>query len=905
MEVLKGKLLDVSTEDLISKSATAVEPELNIYDLFDRQVQVKPHAVAVVAEGETATYAQLADQVDNISSLLLRQGLDAEQPVGILMQRSVGMLASLLAVLKSGGAYLPLDPGEPMDRHRRMLAISGCRLVLAHEDLRTTLEAGLGTSPDGSDIQFVTMDDPGVYVMQDTPVPTAPGGSRLAYILFTSGSTGEPKGVEIEHRSVVNLLLAVRDLIGFTPADRYLALATIAFDISVVELFLPLICGGSLLLRDRKLLAEPHELAAEIERHGVSIMQTGASIWSSILAQLPAFPRLRVAITTSEAVSEASACRLVAYGEQVWNLYGPTEATVWATGYRLTGQSCQAGKGSGISAPIGQAIAHAEACVLDSNMEPVADGEPGELCIGGPGLARGYLNDRQLTGKQFITQRETGKRLYRTGDLVSWNSDGQLDYLGRIDDQLQIRGVRVEPREVESSILLNPCVQETAATWYDTPAGSRSIVAAVVLKPGKNITPAELREWLASRLPAQMIPSRYLFKESLPLNRSGKVDRNAIRQDVTAASGVENQPTDTGPFTVTEELLQQIWRRLLAVESVGLNDHFFTIGGDSLAAVRMILEAEASMGVVLTVQMVYEDPTLEQFAARIDRLKQAEGDDNESSYVFQLAGKGDGRPVFFNNVNLNIASGDKWNLPCPLYSISYWAKGSGFLEVDSLEELAATHIAEIRKIQPEGPYRLAGFSFGGLIAFEIARQLTAQGETIESLFLVEPREPDGIFVGDENVTIVKHEPMPARIVRHIKAVLQQPGEVVDYVGHRLMPTIRTNNFTRWLAYRIMHVHVRRKSQVARLLVPRNQGSAIKYYIDRLISNYVAKPYTGPVRAVFGDYKDFGYMANTWASLIGADAIFHIPGATHSSLFTEPALSQWMESFADGLDMTVS
>lgn len=899
----------MSTEDLTSKSATgadtAVEQELNVYDLFDLQVQANPHAVAVVAEGETATYAQLANQVDNISSQLLRQGLDAEQPVGILMQRSVGMLASLLAVLKSGGAYLPLDPGEPMDRHQRMLAISGCRLVLAHEALRTTLEAGQGESHDGNDIQFVTMDDPGVFATHDTPVPTAPGGSKLAYILFTSGSTGEPKGVEVEHRSVVNLLLAVRDLIGFTPADRYLALATIAFDISVVELFLPLICGGSLLLRDRKLLAEPHELAAEIERHGVSIMQTGASIWSSILAQLPEFPRLRVAITTSEAISQASARRLATYGEQVWNLYGPTEATVWATGYRLTGPSCQAGESSAISAPIGQAIAHAEACVLDSNMEPVADSESGELCIGGPGLARGYLNDRQLTEKQFITQRGTGKRLYRTGDLVSWNSDGQLDYLGRIDDQLQIRGVRVEPREVESSILLNPCVQETAATWYDTPAGSRSIVATVVLKPGKNVTSAELRDWLASRLPAQMIPSQYLFKESLPLNSSGKIDRNAIRHDVTAASGVEKQPVESRSLTDTEASLLQIWRRLLAIESVGLNDHFFTIGGDSLAAVRMILEAEASLGVVLTVQMVYEDPTLKQFASRIDRIKHSDGGSAESSYVFQLADKGDGRPVFFSNVNLNIASGGKWNLPCPLYSITYWAKGSGFLEVDSLEELAAAHIAEIRKIQPEGPYRLAGFSFGGLIAFEIARQLTAQGETIESLFMVEPREPDCIFVGDKNVTIVKHESMPTRIVRHIKAMLQQPGDIVDYVGHRLMPTIRTNNFTRWLGYRIMHIHVRRKSQVARLLVPRNKGSAIKYYIDRLTSNYVAKPYTGPVRAVFGDYRDFGYMAKTWASLIGEDAIIHIPGATHNSLFTEPALSQWMEPFADGLDMTVS
>ena len=304
------------------------------------------------------------------------------------------------------------------------------------------------------------------------------------------------------------------------------------------------------------------------------------------------------------------------------------------------------------------------------------------------------------------------------------------------------------------------------------------------------------------------------------------------------------------------------------------------------------------------VQMVYEDPTLERFATRIDRIKEAAGNRHESSYVFQLTGNGDGRPVFFNNVNLTMASGDKWTLPCPLYSISYWAKGSGFLEVDSLEELATAHIAEIRKIQPQGPYRLAGYSFGGLIAFEIARQLSAQGETIEMLFMVEPREPDYISAGHKKVSSVNNESTSARIVRHLRAVLYRPGEAVAYVGHRLLPTIRTNTVTRWLAYKIVHIHTRRQSPVSRLLVPKDQWPAIKYYIDRLVHRYVARPYAGPVVAVFGDYSEYGHMSRTWAELIGTDALFHIPEAKHHSFFSDPVLGQWMIALADELDISL-
>lgn len=878
---------------------------MNIYGLFDHQLKLNPDAIAVIAKDETVTYAQLAAQVHEISWLLEEQGLIPEQAIGILMQRSVQMIATLLAVLKCGCAYMPMEPDDPVDRHLKMLDICGCQLVLTNQSLAQNIQARFDKLPSERTVQFISVDKLPESDNNSSFLPSTQGGSQLAYIMFTSGSTGEPKGVEVEHRSVINLLLSVRDLIGFTSTDRFLAMATIAFDISVVELFLPLVCGGSLLLRDRQLLIATDRLAEDVKHYHVSVMQTSATLWSSILAQQPEFPRLRVAISTSEAISQETALKLTLYGEQVWNLYGPTEATVWATGYRLTGISCQAGKGSSISVYIGQGIANAEVYVLDNKLQAVSGDEPGELCIGGIGLARGYLHDNELTDRKFITHRETGKRLYRTGDMVSWSTDHQLNYLGRIDDQVQIHGVRVEPREVEASLLINPKVQEVAATWYETSFAARSIVAAVVLNPEQHLSSVELHDWLADRLPRPMLPSKIIFKESLVRTASDKIDYNAIRDDIARLALDTSHARVSPPVSATEKTLAQIWQRLLAIESVAAEDHFFTIGGDSLAAVRMILEAESCMHVTLNVQMIYETPTLAGFAARIDRIKAAPEKSKESSYVFQLSGKGDGRPVFFNNANLAIASGNKWKLPCPLYSISYWAKGSGFLEVDSLEELAAEHIAEIRKIQAQGPYRLAGFSFGGLIAFEIARQLTACGETVESLFLVEPREPDSILFADKTVRIIKHEFLLERIMRHLKALLNQPGEAVAYIEHRLMPTLGTNPFTRWLAYKIMNINIRRKNKIAKLLVPKNQGSAIKFYIDRLTANYIAKPYSGPIRAVFGDYNNYGYMANTWAKLIGEDNIFHIPEATHDSLFSEPALSEWMGSMAGELNVALS
>ena len=721
----------------------------NLFSLFWDQAMAHPDRPAVAApEGDTC-YRALAARAGHIAEELLDRGLQPEQPVGVLMHRTAEMVAALLGILKAGGCYVPLDPDDPIERNRLVVAGSQCALLLGHSpllrELDATLTAGVtGTRPQLIDVETI-IDRPSRNPKEDTASTrtrsTAPGGDRLAYILFTSGSTGVPKGVEVEHRSLINLLNAAQQLFGFTSDDRYMATSTIGFDISVAELFLPLITGGTVVLRDRRLLQDPHRLAEEVSRNKVTVFQTGPSVWSVLLREVPNFPRIRVAISTGEAIAPDLARRLSTVGRMVWNLYGPTEATVWATGHRLDGAIHSGEPGiSTVSAPIGHTLANVDAIVVDPEGREVANGEEGELYLGGLALARGYRNNAALTAERFVFFGAERRRYYRTGDVVRMDSDGTLHYFGRNDDQIKVRGVRIEPKEVESAIESLAGVEQAAATWFSTESGSRSIVAAVVAAPGNEPTIDALYSELARTLPTAMIPSRFVFVSALPLSPAGKVDRNAIRALANSALPAATS-NKAEPMTDTERKLLDIWERTLGISSVTKDDHFFTVGGDSLSAVTMLLDAESTFDVSLPIRLAFEAPTLDRLAARIDVLMAESEDTLNSEFIFPLVKQGEGTPFFFNWVDLKLARKGLWLINCPLFAVSRWAQGSGFIEADSVESLAKVHIEGIKAIQPEGPYRIGGYSFGGMIALEIAQQLRRDGDRVELLFLLDPTEP--------------------------------------------------------------------------------------------------------------------------------------------------------------------
>ena len=588
---------------------------------FERWVARQPQAVALIDEHGPWTYAALAARVDTLASRLQAAGVVPEQPVAVLMQRRADLLAVLLGLWKAGAAYVPFDPQEPPERLLRMLVTCGCTCVMGDASLLERLRAACvaaGLAPP----LCLDVAQPDAVPSLPPPLPCVADGARLAYLLFTSGSTGAPKAVEVEHRHVLALLDSARELLGYTPQDRTLAASTIAFDASVTEFFLPLTSGASLLLRDRTLLVDPRRLAHEVREHGVTVVATGPSVWSVVLAEVPDFPRVRVLITHGEAVLPALARRLCAFGEQVWNLYGPTETTVWATGHALSAD--QDGQDRPASAPIGRPLAHVLAMVVDDQGRRLADGCEGELCLGGPAVARGYRGDDALTRERFVLI--DGQRVYRTGDLVVREPDGVLHYLGRNDDQMKVRGVRVEPGEVEAALARDPRVSQAAVTWYPTSTGTRSIAAAVVLKPGLTCRADQLREALSAQLPQQMIPTRYLLVPWLPTTTSGKVDRQAIRRAAAETDapepgekGARHTPAATaGPLSPTEAAVGAIWQRMLGMAAVSGEDHFFAIGGDSLAAVQMMVEAEAVLGLLLPVHLAFEAPTLSALCARID-----------------------------------------------------------------------------------------------------------------------------------------------------------------------------------------------------------------------------------------------------------------------------------------------
>ncbi len=703
--------------------------QATVHELIAAQVERTPDAVAVECAGHSLTYRELDGWANQVANLLRSMGVVADTLVGICVDRSFTLPVAVLGVLKAGGAYVPLDPDQPPARLADVLEDTGVQVLLTQGRLLPRLPE--------TNARLVCLDeDRDVIAQQSTTlVPDNGTPQNLAYVIYTSGSTGKPKGVEITHGSLVNFLESMQREPGLKPEDAVLALTTLTFDIAGLELLLPLTAGARTVVVSRDVLTEPEELSRIISRCGVTIMQATPATWRLLLnGGWKGDRRLKV-LCGGEAMPPDLAERLLSSCGELWNMYGPTETTVWSTCVRLQ---------SGQSITIGPPIANTQTYVLDELLQPVPIGVPGELLVGGKGLARGYRNLSDLTAQKFICDPfHEGERLYRTGDLARYRMDGSIEFVGRRDFQIKLRGHRIELGEIESILLGHPSVREAVVIVRDDDPAHPKLVAYLAMTERDlgvgNIASlrTELRQLIRSKLPDYMLPSAFVTLSGLPQTPEGKTDR--LNLPPPTADCFVTSDAFIASRDPTEESLTKIWSAILKVDQLGVRDNFFDLGGQSLLAVALFARIEKEFGKKLPLAMLFRAPTIEQLAKA---LKSGTDAAEQWASLVPIQPKGKNPPLFLvhgagGNVLLYRCLAEHLAPDYPLYGLQSRGLDGKALPLTTIEEMAVEYLREIREVQPRGPYFLGGYCLGGTVAYEMAQLLHAQGETVAMVAMLD------------------------------------------------------------------------------------------------------------------------------------------------------------------------
>ncbi|GFZ95388.1 non-ribosomal peptide synthetase [Dyella caseinilytica] len=701
-------------------TAAPLMPE-SLPALIAQHAQHTPDAPALICEAATLTYRQLHERSVLQARQLIADGVLPGDIVAVMLPRNEQWLIVLLAIMRAGATYLPLDPDGPPERIAMMLDDASPIALIAPPELcaRFGLGGMLLLHPEHLDALLdITAPEPDLSMPEST-----------AYVLYTSGSTGQPKGVEVTHRNLGNLLQGMREQLALVASDRFLAIATMVFDIAMLERFLPLTSGASVVIASAETVRHPPALLRLMQQHHVTHMWATPSLWRVILASPDAQLKQLHALVGGEALSAELAARLLQQATRVTQLYGPTETTVLSTAIEL--------KDIGRDAPpIGRPILNTRLYVLDQDQQPVQTGAMGELYIAGAGVAKGYLHHHQLTEARFLSDpfANDGSRMYRTGDLVYWNDKGLLHFVGRADGQVKIRGHRVELGEIECQLARHSAIADAAVAVHREDDGTLVLVGYVVMRQGKSISIDALRSHLARFLPEYMIPSHVIVLDAMPLTATGKLDRKALPAPTRSSKVAYAEPV-----TDVEKKLASLWQQVLGVERVGLHDNFFQLGGDSLTAAEMVARFPEHFGMELPLASLFEASTIAGLAAYLQRA-QTTGD--PLAVVLPLRMARHERPLFCIHPAIGLSWGYASLLryldeQLPVYGLqSRGLRGDASLP-GSVAQIAADYLVQMRRIQAEGPYRMLGWSLGGLIAHEITAQLRAAGQQVEFLALLD------------------------------------------------------------------------------------------------------------------------------------------------------------------------
>lgn len=706
------------------------------HELFELQAERTPERIAVKSGLRALSYAELDACSNSVACMLRARGVGRGQRVGLCVERGVDMLVAMLGILKSGAAYVPLDPDFPRERLRFMvddaqlaLLISTSSLVhvLGLPDERLLLLGSEATTPALGSVRLPA----------DSHL--APRPEDPAYVIYTSGSTGRPKGVIVPHSAVANFLLSMAREPGLGARDVLVAVTTLSFDIAVLELQLPLVVGATVVIARREEVVNGRALTRLLAEHGATVMQATPVTWRLIIESGWMGGKGFKALVGGEALPKVLAGQLLARGVELWNMYGPTETTVWSTCAHVTNIS------DGIT--IGKPIANTTVHILDARNNPCVPGEAGELYIGGAGVTLGYWKRPELTAERFIPDpfsSTPGARLYRTGDLGRLRSDGRIECLGRLDFQVKLRGHRVELGEVEAAIARHPAIRDTVVVAReDTPGSPRLVAYFVAHAPPQDLV-NQLRTKLRSMLPEYMVPSAYVPLDALPLTPNSKVDRKALPAPRASHSG---SGTYVAPRNDFEIALARAWERVLGIPHVGIADNFFELGGNSISALELIVEMEQATGIEMDLGEIFRSSTIAEF---VDSM--GSGAARRASVVVPLQAEGDGLPIFcICGINIYKDFAKSLGEAQPVFGVYVEEEQAivssairGERQSVSVERLVESYYRAISRFQSRGPYRLAGLSFGGILAMELASKLRARGEEVDVVFLFDAVLPQAL-----------------------------------------------------------------------------------------------------------------------------------------------------------------
>jgi amino acid adenylation domain-containing protein len=721
-KLIKMKAPSNNNFENVIKGTEMMFPKNSLYELFAEQAAISPNSIAIEFENRQLTYAELDKMINQLANYLWAQGMRPGQIVAVSLEQSPNLITTLFAILQCGGTYLPLDPKFPSVRLEFMLNDSDAIFLLTSKNISSSLPNTINT---------ILIEDI-LYSVDFYPI--LPLGVKIsndsnAYIIYTSGSTGKPKGVTITHKNLVNFLYSMAIEPGINKEDKLLSITTISFDIAGLELFLPLLNGAKLFFANYETTRDGQLLLNLLQDKKITILQATPTTWQLLLDSGWKNPLPLKALCGGEDMPLNLAQQLISRCNSLWNMYGPTETTIWSTLKKINAEES--------IITIGKPIANTQIYLLNEEEQTVALGTIGEIVIGGDGVASGYWKRPELTSEKFFKNpfsTEPNSFLYRTGDLGKLSPTGELQCIGRIDNQVKIRGHRIELGEIEAALNSLPGVKQSAVILKNYLENEAKLVA--FLKLNKKIHDEKLiKDSLSKILPEILLPSKYIWVDNFPITPNGKIDRKALLE---YKSTNKNHYKYTTPRTETEKLVAEIWKECLNLDTIDIFSNFFEMGGHSLIAAKVMSKLEQKTGKRLPFASLFEYSTIEKLALL---LKKDEKFITWDSLV-PIKPNGNKTPLYIvHGAGLNVlifhALAKNLDENQPVFGLQ--AKGLNGIDepLETIEEIASYYINSIIKSCPDGPYALAGYSFGGIIAYEMAHQLTESGKKVTMVGLLD------------------------------------------------------------------------------------------------------------------------------------------------------------------------